>query len=84
MIACEDELSCRKLAAIVVPCESSRRKKTVLSSKKRALLNKITHSGMLGDNTKGLPSTGKIKAADRSSAIRRNYIIIESYCIDCN
>ena len=61
------------LAAIVVPRKSSRRKKTALSHKKTASLSKITLSGMWGDNTNGLSSTGLLRPTDSSSAIRRNY-----------
>ena len=35
--------------------------------------SKITQSGMWGDNTNGLSSTGLLRPTDSSSAIRRNY-----------
>ena len=66
------------LAAIVVPRESSRRKKNGLESQKRASLNKITQSGMWGDNKNGLSSTGLLRPTDSSSAIRRNYNYYET------
>ena len=47
-------------------------KKNGLELQLRAPLNKITQSGMWGDNTIGLSSTGLLRPTDSSSAIRRN------------
>ena len=45
-------------------------------SQKRASLNKLTQSGMWGDDTNRLSTTGLKRPTDSSSPIRRNHIII--------